>query len=171
MTENTPSIAAEIVALITSKSHNYVGHYGGPSGDEPAIRHPRVELVPGRGIVGDRFVEREVGHGKQITFFEIETLNDLSAFAGRDVAPESVRRNVFTRGVELNGLVGKRFRLQGVTFEGTQHCHPCFWMDEAVVAGAEEFLKMRGGLRARILDGVSLTLGRAEFVVLGDAVP
>lgn len=169
MTELEQGISVEIVALVTSQSHNYVGHFGGPSGSEPAVRHTRIALVPGHGIAGDRFVEREEGHPKQITFFEIETIEDLSAFAGREVPPEAVRRNVFTRGVALNELVGKRFRLQGVTFEGTQHCHPCFWMDEAVAAGAEAFLKMRGGLRARILEGDALSLGAAKLDVLGDA--
>lgn len=47
----------------------------------------------------------------------------------------------------------KRFRFQGIKFEGSEECRPCYWMDEAMAPGAEEFLKtrFRGGLRARML--------------------
>ena len=61
----------------------------------------------------------------------------------------------------LGDWVGKRFRFQGVEFEGTEECKPCYWMDEAVAPGAEEFLKanFRGGLRARILSDGVLRIG------------
>ncbi|MEM6886190.1 MAG: molybdenum cofactor biosysynthesis protein, partial [Verrucomicrobiota bacterium] len=65
------------------------------------------------------------------------------------------RRNVVISGVDLNSLIGKEFELQGVHFEGSCECSPCFWMDEAIAPGAEEFLKGQGGLRARVLtDGI-----------------
>jgi MOSC domain-containing protein YiiM len=59
--------------------------------------------------------------------------------------------------VNLADWVGKRFRFQGIEFEGSEECRPCYWMDEAVGPGTEDLLKVnfRGGLRARILtDGV-----------------
>lgn len=55
------------------------------------------------------------------------------------------------RDVDLNQLIGQDFEIQGVHFHGTQECSPCYWMDRAVAPGAEELLKGRGGLRARIL--------------------
>ena len=69
--------------------------------------------------------------------------------------PGVFRRNVLTRGVDLNTLIGKEFEVQGIRFEGAAECSPCFWMDQAFAPGAEDALEGRGGLRARILtDGV-----------------
>ena len=65
--------------------------------------------------------------------------------------PALVRRNVMTRGIDLNELIGQDFEIQGVHFRGMQECSPCYWMDQAIAPGAKEFLKGRGGLRAKIL--------------------
>jgi MOSC domain-containing protein YiiM len=58
---------------------------------------------------------------------------------------------VITRGVDLNELIDKNFEIQGVRFYGTQESAACYWMDRAFATGAKEFLKGRGGLRAKIL--------------------
>ena len=71
-----------------------------------------------------------------------------------------------TRGVDLNKLIGQDFEIQGVHFHGTQECRPCYWMDRAVGPGAEEFLKGRGGLRARILtDGTLRSTARVPETI------
>lgn len=67
---------------------------------------------------------------------------------GRD--PGVLRRNVVVSGVELNDLIGQRFVLQGVEFEGAEEAKPCEWMDEVFAPGAQAWLRGRGGLRARI---------------------
>jgi MOSC domain-containing protein YiiM len=70
-------------------------------------------------------------------------------------SPGVTRRNVITRGVDLNSLIGQRFANQGVEFEGVAECSPCHWMNQAIAPGAESALRGRGGLRARILtDGI-----------------
>jgi MOSC domain-containing protein YiiM len=58
---------------------------------------------------------------------------------------------VITRGIDLNELIEEEFELQGVHFLGMEECRPCYWMDQAFAPGAQEFLKGRGGLRAKIL--------------------
>ena len=68
-----------------------------------------------------------------------------------DSSPALARRNVITRGVDLNELIGQQFEVQGVRFYGTEESRPCDWMNRAIAPGAKEFLKGRGGLRARIL--------------------
>jgi len=73
--------------------------------------------------------------------------------------PGVTRRNAITRGVELNSLIGARFQVQGVEFEGMAECKPCYWMDEAIAPGAEALLQGRGGLRARILTSGTLRVG------------
>jgi MOSC domain-containing protein YiiM len=134
--------------IFISPDHNYVGHFGGPAGTEPAIAKSAVRLIAGRGIAGDRYALREEGHPKQITFFDIDIVEALSDEFGHRVAPEKVRRNVY-----------------GIRFHGVDDCKPCFWMNEAVAPGAEEFLQGRGGLRARILDDGQLRVGEVDFQV------
>ncbi|HTO04809.1 MAG TPA: NTP transferase domain-containing protein, partial [Opitutus sp.] len=70
-------------------------------------------------------------------------------------SPAAYRRNVITRGVDLNSLIGQEFTVQGVRFLGVAESKPCYWMDQAVGVGAEKFLRGNGGLRAKILsDGI-----------------
>ena len=66
-------------------------------------------------------------------------------------SPAEARRNIIVRGADLNELIREDFEVQGVRFHGTEECRPCYWMDRAIAPGAEEFLKGRGGLRAKIL--------------------
>lgn len=152
----------QIEYIFISPDHNYVGHHGGPAGETPCESRQRVRLIAGRGIEGDRYALREPGHPKQITFFDMDVVDALSDRAGHPVPPQSVRRNVFVRGLDLPSLVGKHFTLQGIRFEGVDPCKPCYWMDEAVGPGTEDFLKGKGGLRARILDDGELRVSIDE---------
>ena len=86
------------------------------------------------------------------TFFAFETHEWLAEHLGVYGKALSVyRRNVITRGVDLNSLIGQEFEVQGVRFLGTEEAKPCLWMNHAVGDGAENALRGRGGLRARIL--------------------
>ncbi len=146
----------EILHLFISPAHIYVGHYGGPSGTTPMVEVPQIDCVAGRGIRGDRYFDHKPDYKGQITFFEIETHRRLcEKFAVTNLGPEVYRRNVLVGGRDLNELIGKEFEIQGVRFLGTEEAKPCFWMDEAFGPGAEEALRGKGGLRAKILsDGV-----------------
>jgi MOSC domain-containing protein YiiM len=116
------------------------------------IEVPTVECVAGRGLRGDRYFDHQENYKGQITFFSLDVFDELcGALQFEGVCPSSVRRNVFTRGVDLNELIGKDFEIQGVRFRGSEECRPCHWMNRAIGPGAEEFLRGRGGLRARIL--------------------
>ena len=68
--------------------------------------------------------------------------------------------------MDLNDLIGRRFRLGGVLFEGVEECKPCYWMDEAVAPGANAFLVGQGGLRCRILEDGVIACGDAELEVV-----
>ena len=137
--------------LFLSPGHNYFGHHGGPAGVHPIVEVDAVECLAGRGIAGDRFFDYRPDYKGQITFFAMETFENLCAAFGIDgLAPSAVRRNVLTRDVDLGALIGREFELQGVQFVGTEECRPCYWMDQAIAPGAEAWLRGRGGLRARI---------------------
>jgi MOSC domain-containing protein YiiM len=142
----------EICHLYISQGHNFVGHHGREPDEHPALEVPMIECVAGRGIRGDRYFDFKDDYKGQITFFSSEVFDELcGALEVRDCSPALPRRNVVTRGVDLNELIDQDFEIQGVRFHGTQECRPCYWMDRAIAPGAEEFLKGRGGLRARIL--------------------
>lgn len=142
--------------IYISPGHNYFGHHEKPPGEHLMVEVADVECVAGKGLVGDRFFGYKDDYKGQATFFAMEVHEDLCRILGvHGRGPSVFRRNILTRGVDLNGLIGKRFELQGVEFEGVSECAPCYWMDQAFGTGAEAALKNRGGLRARILtDGV-----------------
>lgn len=156
--------------IYVSSGHNYYGRYGKGSLDYAIEERKEIELVAGKGIVGDRFFDYKPDYRGQITFFDWavyqKVKNDI--LDGADLEPWKFRRNVMVEGVDLNSLIGKKFTINGVEFTGSCECSPCFWMDEAVAEGTEDFLKGRGGLRARILEDGSLTAGEFELEILGD---
>jgi MOSC domain-containing protein YiiM len=149
----------KVESIHISPSHNFFGHHGQPAGESPTLDVAEAKLVAGRGIEGDRFFDYRKDYKGQITFFSREVFDQLCATLAVWDKPASVlRRNVVVSGVDLNGLIGKEFTLQGVRFEGVCECSPCYWMDQAFHPGAEEALKGHGGLRAKILeDGVLRT--------------
>ncbi len=153
-----------IVRIYRSSEHVYMGHYGGPAGTAPMISVPRVRLVAGRGIEGDRYSRRDGARG-QVTFFAEETWLRLCHDLGRtDRQPDVFRRNVIVRGTELNALIGSDFEAQGIRFHGVEHCRPCSWMEQAFAPGTLELLGkwQAGGLRASVLSDGWLAVGEAE---------
>ncbi len=142
----------EVLHLFQSEGHNFVGHHGQPAGTNTINEVDQMECVGGRGIRGDRFFDHADNFHGQITFFANEVYQAISNELKVSERPVSVfRRNVVTRGVDLNKLIGREFEVQGIRFLGTEECRPCYWMNEAFGAGAKDALKGRGGLRARIL--------------------
>jgi MOSC domain-containing protein YiiM len=116
------------------------------------IETPEIECVAGRGIRGDRYFDFKDDYKGQITFFSLEVFEELcNALHLQACSPSLARRNVITRDGDLNELIGREFEVQGVHFHGIEECRPCYWMDGAFAPGAQEFLKGRGGLRAKIL--------------------
>ena len=147
----------EICHLFISSGHNFVGHHGREPDTHPMIEISEIECVAGRGIRSDRYFDFKDDYKGQITFFSVEVFDELcSAMQIHDCSPALARRNVITRGVDLNELIGQEFEVQGVRFLGMEECRPCYWMDSAFAPGAHELLKGRGGLRAKILTDGSL---------------
>src|SRR5437867_2445422 len=143
--------AVEICHLYISPGHNFVGHHGRKPSDYPELEVPMIECVTGRGIRGDRYFDFKDNYKGQITFFSLEVFDELCrALALHDCSPALVRRNVMTRDVDLNQLIDQDFEIQGVRFHGTEECRPCYWMERAIAPAAEELLKGRCGMRARM---------------------
>ena len=142
--------------LYISPSHNFFGHHGLPPGEAPMVEVDSVECVAGKGLVGDRFFDWKKDYKGQVTFFSHEVYERLcEQFNVLGVPPSVFRRNLITRGVDLNELIRQEFEVKGVRFLGTQESAPCYWMNQAFAEGAEEAMKGFGGLRAKVLsDGV-----------------
>jgi MOSC domain-containing protein YiiM len=155
--------AVEICHLYISPGHNFVGHHGCDPDDYPMIEVPTVECVGGRGIRGDRYFDFKDDYKGQITFFSLDVFDELCRTLGLGQRSQAeARRNIIVRGADLNELICEDFEVQGVRFHGTEECRPCYWMDRAIAPGAHEFLKGRGGLRAKILsDGRLCSSGDA----------
>lgn len=151
-----------IERIFISPGHNYFGHHGKPAGQNNMMPVDAVECVAGRGLMGDRFFDHKPDYKGQITFFSYDHLESMWEELGvreeqRD--PAATRRNVLTRGTDLNELIGQEFELQGITFLGTEECKPCYWMNGAIHEEAEAWMKGRGGLRAKILTDGLLRVG------------
>ena len=146
----------KVHSIYLSKGHNFQGHHGGPPSKNPSDSVREVRCVAGQGLEGDRFFGHKDNFKGQVTFFGLEVYRELSDQLNiHDKEPYVLRRNIITEGVDLNTLINKRFIIQGIEFEGTEECTPCYWMDQTFGEGTLACLKGRGGLRARILtDGV-----------------
>tara|TARA_Y100000588_G_C14190170_1_gene897675 strand:- start:342 stop:830 length:489 start_codon:yes stop_codon:yes gene_type:complete len=157
--------SVEIVALFVSKGHDFKGRHGlGRSHHE--ISSPKsVECIKGKGIPGDRYFDFKENYKAQVTFFDEGVHESVQKKFSSNYSPEVYRRNVLTRGLDLNKLIGKCFRLGEIEFEGVEECTPCYWMDEVVAPGAEKFLMGQGGLRTRVLSDGNLQLGLVELII------
>ena len=147
---------AEVVHLFVSPGHNYFGRHGMPAGGHPIVEVDSITCVAHRGIVGDRFFDYSPDYPGQVTFFAQEVFQALCERLNiHDKGPAVFRRNIITRGVDLNAWIGHEFELQGVHFRGVQESRPCYWMEGAFGPGAKEAMRGQGGLRAEVLtDGV-----------------
>lgn len=153
----------EICHIYISPAHNFVGHHGRAPGTEPMLEVPQAECVAGSGLQGDRYFDHKPDYKGQITFFALETHEWLMEQLGLTAFPPSVyRRNIITRGADLNALISAEFEIQGVRFLGTEEAKPCYWMNQAAGEGAEGLLRGRGGLRAKILSSGVLRAARAK---------
>jgi MOSC domain-containing protein YiiM len=130
-----------------------------------------VRAVPGRGVEGDRhwqteaIPERKRGPDREITLIESEAIEALRRDEKVAFDPSESRRNVVTRGVALNHLVGRTFRVGDVRLRGIRLCEPCKHLEAMTRPGVMMGLLHRGGLRAQVLDEGGLRVGDPVEIV------
>jgi MOSC domain-containing protein YiiM len=110
--------------------------------------------VTADGVVGDRY-----GRARDLTLIEAEALEGLLADTGIELSAADSRRQVLTRGVSLNALVGERFTVGGVECVGQELCEPCAHLQSLTKPGVLRGLVHRGGLRADIVRGGRIAVG------------
>jgi MOSC domain-containing protein YiiM len=118
-------------------------------------------LVAGRGIEGDRYKTSRDG-ARQVTLIAAEDIAAIAAFLGlADIAPDLLRRNFVTHGVNLTALKGQRFRIGPAILEGSGDCAPCSRMEEALGPGGYNAMRGHGGITARIIESGEVRVGDA----------
>jgi MOSC domain-containing protein YiiM len=122
----------------------------------------RVRVVAGKGIEGDRKFAPDGharGEGRDLTLIEAEAIEGLREDTGIEIGPGDARRNVVTRGIDLNELLGKRIRVGEVEGVGVELCEPCRHMEELTKPGVLRGLVHRGGLRVDVDKGGEIAVG------------
>jgi MOSC domain-containing protein YiiM len=124
-----------------------------------------VQAIAGKGLAGDRYCRSEGSFSKpgspdrEVTLIEMEAIEALAHESKITFAPGHARRNLVTRGVPLNHLVGREFAIGDVVLRGLRLCEPCGHLESLTVTGVIQGLCHRGGLRAQILQGGLLRIG------------
>ena len=138
-----------------------------PRAGAPMESRASVEAHP-EGLAGDRYV-RGAGtfsdpsaSGTALTLIEAEVLEAIALADGSHLAPDQARRNVVTRGVRLDALIGRRFSVGGVECYGQRRCEPCAHMQRLTRPGVLRAFVHRGGLRCDVLT--------AGIVAVGDPI-
>src|SRR3954447_4780216 len=131
------------------------GIFVGAVDEGPLEAADEVQVRTGAGIEGDRHGE------KDITLFEAEAIEGLQADTGIDLSPHEIRRNVMTRGIALNDLLGHRIRVGEVEAVVTELCHPCSHLQSLTYPGVLRGLVNRGGLNADVVAGGAIKVGDA----------
>ena len=135
--------------------------------EAPMQQMTTARAIPGRGLEGDRYASSvgtftpRSGHGVgyDLTLIEAEVLDELTLTDGHRLGYAEARRNIVTRGIDLNTLIGQRFRVGDVECIGRRLCEPCAHLERLTHSGVLRKLIHRGGLRADILTAGNITVG------------
>jgi hypothetical protein len=135
----------------------------------PMRQVDQARALAGRGLDGDRYAAKagtftpnnDIARGYDLTLVEAEVLDQLGLPEGGKIGYADARRNVITRGIDLNALVGRRFRVGDVECLGQRLCEPCAHLERLTTKGVLRELIHRGGLRADVLTDGQISTGAA----------
>jgi MOSC domain-containing protein YiiM len=135
------------------------------SGDLPAPVE-RVRAYARRGLEGNRYYwdNGDAPSGRAVTLIAAEAMDAVSREGDISIEAAATRRNVLTRGIDVNELVGKRFRIGDVECEGVELCEPCAHLESMTQPGVIKAFVHRGGLNADILSDGEINVGDAVVV-------
>jgi len=146
-----------------------VGIFIRPQESQPTLELSQVHAVPGRGLEGDYFfrlnLNQDPDSGRELTLIEIEALQAVNRDYGVALDPGESRRNILTRGIPLNHLVGKEFKVGEVTLLGIRLCEPCGHLAGLTQKKVLPALVHRGGLRARIVTEGTINTGDSVLLI------
>ena len=119
-----------------------------------------IEVLTDKGVVGDRHFKNFNDPYCQLSLIESENIDHYNIKYGLNISYINFRRNIVTKGIQLNELVGKKFKIGNVKVEGIDLCRPCRHLTELLNQDniLKEFLR-KGGLRCQILTSSSINTG------------
>jgi MOSC domain-containing protein YiiM len=123
--------------------------------------------VHASGVVGDRYASEngswssKPASGRALTLIEEEAIEAVRRDYGIELEPGATRRNVVTRGVSLNHLVGRTFRVGEVEVIGVRLAEPCAHLESLTAKGVRRAFVHRGGLRCEVASGGRIRVGDA----------
>ena len=119
-----------------------------------------IEVLANKGVIGDRHFKDFNDPYCQLSLIESENIDYYNLKYGLDIPYINFRRNIVTKGIQLNELVGKKLKIGKVNLEGIDLCRPCKHLTEMLSQDniLKEFLR-RGGLRCQILSSSSINIG------------
>ena len=149
-----------------------VAIYTSGSAQAPMRAVDEAFVEAGKGLAGDRYYRRngrvsdelERTRDSEITLIESEEITRFNETEGLDLGLGALRRNIVTRGIGLNTLVDRRFRVGEVWLEGIRLCEPCAHLAKLVTPRVLPGLVHRAGLRACIVAGGTIRTGDAVIV-------
>lgn len=127
----------------------------------------RVQARAGRGLEGNRYYwpPGDAPSGGAVTLISAEATEAVAAEGAVSITPAETRRNVLTRGIDVNALVGKRFRIGNVKCEGVELCEPCASLESLTQPGVIKTYVHRCGLNADILTDGEIAVGDVVSIV------
>ena len=119
-----------------------------------------IEVLANKGIVGDRHFNDINDPYNQLSLIESENIDEYNVKFGLDIPYVDFRRNIVTKGIQLNDLIGKKFKIGKVELEGVELCRPCRHLTEMLDQKniLKEFMR-KGGLRCEIKSSSSIKIG------------
>ncbi len=119
-----------------------------------------IKVLANQGVVGDRHFKEFNDPFSQITLIEAENIDFYNIKFGLNIPYIDFRRNIVTKGIQLNSLIGKKIKVGNVLLEGVDLCRPCRHLKEKLNQDniIKEFLR-KGGLRCQILSSSSINVG------------
>lgn len=118
-----------------------------------------IEVIANKGVVGDRHYDEYNDPYNQLTLIESENIDYYNTKYNLDIPYKDFRRNIVTKGIQLNELIGKKIKIGDVEVEGIDLCRPCRHLTEVLNQSniLKEFLR-RGGLRCQILSSSRISV-------------
>ena len=119
-----------------------------------------IKVLANKGIIGDRHFNDYNDPYCQLSLIESENIDHYNTKFGLNIPYVDFRRNIVTKGIELNNLISKKLQIGDVKIEGIDLCRPCKHLTEMLNQGniLKEFLR-KGGLRCQILSSSTINIG------------
>jgi MOSC domain-containing protein YiiM len=128
--------------------------------NQPIKEVNSIEVLANKGIVGDRHFHDFNDPYNQLSLIESENIDEYNIKFGLNIPYIDFRRNIVTKGIQLNDLIGKKLKVGNVELEGIELCRPCRHLTEMLNQKnvLKEFMR-KGGLRCQILSSSEITIG------------